>query len=157
DPGDAKYFGRTELEGMRNWKKKLLKARARALKKDPEQAKKDIAAEEADFDDLSAWLAQQSLPKAKRDAKLEQVGAAKFADHCASCHSIQGKGAGTAPDFTGYGSQEWIRLMVMAPNHPQRYGLRNEMPLFRDKEGLAWPLQRFDLEREKKATLQRLL
>jgi quinol-cytochrome oxidoreductase complex cytochrome b subunit/mono/diheme cytochrome c family protein len=157
DPGDAKHFGRTDLEGMRNWKKKLLKARAKALKRDPEQAKKDIAAEEADFDDLSAWLAQQALPQAQRDAKLEKVGAEKFADHCASCHSIQGKGGGTAPDFAGYGSQEWLRLMVLAPNHPQRYGLRNTMPLFRDREGLTWPLQLFDLEREKNATLRKLL
>jgi quinol-cytochrome oxidoreductase complex cytochrome b subunit/mono/diheme cytochrome c family protein len=157
DPGDAKSFGRTSLEGMQNWKKKLLKARAKAIKRDPEQAKKDIAAEEADFDDISAWLAQQSLPQARRDAKLEKMGAEKFADHCATCHSIQGKGGGTAPDFTGYGSQEWLRLMVMAPNHPQRYGLRNEMPLFRDKEGLEWPIHLFHLERDKKATLQRLL
>src|SRR5262249_1725075 len=105
----------------------------------------------------SAWLAQQSLPASRRDAKLEPVGAEKFADRCASCHSIQGKGGVTAPDLTDYGSEQWVRLMVMAPNHPQRYGLRNAMPLFRDKEGLTWPVQLFHLDRDRKAMLQSLL
>jgi hypothetical protein len=39
------------------------------------------------------------------------------------------------PDFTGYGDAEWLRQMVMAPYHPTRYGGRNTMPVFLDREG----------------------
>jgi mono/diheme cytochrome c family protein len=142
---------------MQNWKKKILKTRARAMKKDEEQAKKDIAEEEADFDKISAWLAQQRLPPGRRDAKLDQVAPERFADRCGSCHSIQGKGGKTAPDLTGYGSEEWVRLMILAPNHPQRYGPKNEMPLFRDKQSLTWPLQLAQIEQDREALLKTLL
>ena len=40
-------------------------------------------------------------------------------------------------DLTGYGDAPWLRLMIMAPNHPKRYGTTNTMPLFRDLEGPA--------------------
>jgi hypothetical protein len=58
-----------------------------------------------------------------------------FLDTCASCHSFQGEGGKTAPDFTDYGSAKWIRGMVMDPAHPSRYGKNNEMTAFRNGEG----------------------
>lgn len=139
NPADPKYFGRTELTGMQNWKKKLLKARERTLKRDPQQAKQEIKEEEADFDTISAWLGEQSLPRDKRNPKLAAIAFDKFLGHCASCHTITHDGtrhgSPTAPDFTDYGSQDWIRLMVMAPHHPLRYGAKNQMPAFRSLDG----------------------
>jgi hypothetical protein len=44
-----------------------------------------------------------------------------------------------APDLTDYGSDAWIRGMIMAPAHPSRYGFgngkNNEMTPFRNTEG----------------------
>ncbi len=135
DPGDPKYFGRTELTGMKKWKKDLLKERARDLKRKPEDTKKAIIEAEQDFDLISEWLAEQALPKDKRNAKLGVIALDKFLDHCSTCHSIENEGGRSAPDFTDYGSQEWIRLMIVAPNHPSRHGRKNQMPAFRNLEG----------------------
>jgi hypothetical protein len=59
-----------------------------------------------------------------------------FMESCASCHSFQGAGGKNAPDLTDYGSQEWIRGMIINPSHSSRYGKKNEMTSFHG-EGLG--------------------
>jgi hypothetical protein len=39
------------------------------------------------------------------------------------------------PELTGYGDADWLRLMILMPEHPSRYGSHNRMPIFRDLEG----------------------
>jgi mono/diheme cytochrome c family protein len=92
------------------------------------------------FAHVGAWLA--SHPRGRKwDDKPEELrkGFQAFQDlNCASCHRYEPKKEKEeyeAPDLTGYGSQEWIRMMIMAPGHPRRYGDNNEMPAFRDLTG----------------------
>jgi len=132
NPGDNKFFGLTKLEGMKNWRAKVDKTREKWKKNDgPAEADKKIAEQEAAFDTIARWLADQSRPKKQRDLQLEVKGKDLFADHCASCHSIHGEGGNIGPDFTDYGSENWIRALVMDPANPSRYGKNNQMPAFR--------------------------
>jgi quinol-cytochrome oxidoreductase complex cytochrome b subunit/mono/diheme cytochrome c family protein len=128
DPGHEKYFGRTGLSGMKLWKKGILRVRKK-------MSKEEVAEEEATFDLIAKWLAQQAKPKEERDDKLEKIGFDAFEENCSSCHTFKGKGAGTAPDFTDYASPEWIRLMIMSPAHKLRHAAKNEMPAFRNLDG----------------------
>ncbi len=136
NPGDNKYFGLTGLEGMKIWHAKIEKAREKWQKNDgPEAAAKKIKEEDADFDTIAKWLSDQAKPKKDRDAKLDSRGKDLFMDNCASCHSFQGEGGKAAPDFTDYGSDTWIRGMIMDPAHPERHGKKNEMTAFRNGTG----------------------
>ncbi len=137
-PDDPKYFGLTKLEGMKNWRAKVDKAREKWKKNDgPEEAAEKIKSEEADWDIIARWVADQARPKAKRDAALETKGKDLFQDTCATCHTIQGEGGKTAPDLTDYGSGKWVRGMIMDPASPARYGKNNEMTAFRNETGPA--------------------
>jgi len=136
NPGDDKYFGLLKLEGMKKWRKGIEKAREKAKKKDAAAAAKDVADEEADFDTIAKFLADQAKPREKRDRKLAEDGdAAITRQECFSCHSMDKKKSNTAPDFTDYGSQDWIRFMIMNPGHKLRYGGKSVMPYFRNLDG----------------------
>jgi ubiquinol-cytochrome c reductase cytochrome b subunit len=136
DPGSNKYSGFNKLEGMKNWRAKVDKNRDKWKKKDGlEAAEKRIADENADFDAIATWLADQAKPKKDRDARMEVKGRELFDGTCASCHSFQGEGGKIAPDMADYGSDLWIRGMIMNPAHPSRYGKKNEMPAFRNSAG----------------------
>ena len=58
---------------------------------------------------------------------------------CNECHSYDGERKGTtrAPEMLGYGSVEWIELMIAEPDHESRYRAigreRARMPRFKDK------------------------
>jgi ubiquinol-cytochrome c reductase cytochrome b subunit len=136
EPASDKYFGHTKLEGMKNWRAKVNKTREKWLKTDgPEEAKKKIAEQEAEWDTIAHWLADQAKPKQERDRILEAKGRELFTDTCATCHSFQGEGGKNAPDLTDYGSQKWLRGMILDPAAPSRYGKHNEMTAFRNNEG----------------------
>ncbi len=130
NPGDEKYFGHTKLDGMKKWRKGIEKARRKNTEK--ERAEEDMT-----FDKIAKWLADQGHPKEKRDPSLEKESRSLFEDNCASCHSIGdvNKGSNTAPDFTDYGSQDWLRLTIMNPGHKLRFGAKNQMPYFRNLDG----------------------
>ena len=146
-PDNPMYFGLTPLEGMKNWKAKVLAKRERLLKKDPEGAKKTIAKEEEDFDVIARWLADQANPADKRNKDLHPKAAEAFGDRCGSCHAVKDVSEGeTAPDLTNYGSQDWVRGMIMAPGAKSRYGRsyaveegkerpKGLMPAFRNLDG----------------------
>ncbi len=144
NPGDDKYFGRTELGGMKSWRKSIDRERAIAMKKDEAAAVKLIAQEDADFDALAKFLAQQSRPVKDRDARLDDASIKLFATHCSDCHMFRKDGGTKGPNLTDYGSQDWIRLMIAAPYHESRYGERNRMPAFRDFKGPGGDIRKLE-------------
>jgi ubiquinol-cytochrome c reductase cytochrome b subunit len=139
NPGDDKYFGRTELTGMKNWRAKLEKKRERDKW---DEAKK--AEQEAEFDLVAKFLAQQKKPKKEQDEAIEKKGLEAFGEHCANCHKFGKEGGEQGPDLTGYGTADWLRLMVMAPDHYVRFGKKNTMPAFRNLEGPGGEVAKFE-------------
>lgn len=140
DPKDKKYFGSTKLTGMIKWRKRIEEDRDDWKIQDKAGAAKKIAAQDAELDKVARFLAEQAKPKDKRDKTVIEQGSkiffAKQSDlRCKSCHSIGDDGGSQGPDFTDYGSQEWIRMMIMSPGHAKRYGEKNTMPAFRNLDG----------------------
>lgn len=146
-PGDPHYFGRTDLKSMTRW---VEKQRQRAMK-EPEQLKKL----EADFDTVAGWLAthpRRPVPKATDPRDDFVKGYEVFYEYCSECHTYRAKSARdalTAPDLAGYGDAEWIRLMIMSPNHVLRYSVKNRMPIFRDLDAPSAGNTRQELARLK--------
>lgn len=128
NPSDPKYFGLTKLEGMKKWRKGIDKDRKK-------MTKEAIAEEDAEYDKIAEWLADQAKPKEKRDKQLDEKYRQKFLDNCGTCHNFEKEGAETAPDLTGYGTQDWLRMMLMSPGSKLRHGEKNEMPAFRNLDG----------------------
>jgi mono/diheme cytochrome c family protein len=102
---------------------------------------------------IAGWLADhpgRDIAQEKEPAFLQGVKA--FQKRCNRCHSYKGEG-GTSdtagPDFTGYGDADWVRLMIMAPSHPSRYGIRNRMPAFCDLDGPSGEMARLELQQIK--------
>jgi ubiquinol-cytochrome c reductase cytochrome b subunit len=130
DPSSPHYYGRTRFKGGRMTG---FVAKARAGN--------DTNVSE-EFDAVATWLATH--PRGKRFEEDKDPALAKgykvFEKRCARCHSYEGEGGGdegSAPDLTGYGDADWLRLMIMSPDHSLRYGTRNRMTGFRDLEGPA--------------------
>ena len=141
EPDSPRYFGRTKLKRMSDW-----------VKKERKKGKEEKL--RADFKQVSEWLGshpRQDIP-AESDQSEFAKGYRVYEERCSACHSYKGTGGGeaNAPDFTGYGDADWIRLMIMSPNHPLRYGSNNRMPAFRDLEGVDGDVKRAELERIKK-------
>jgi len=128
DPSSPHYYGRTRFKDGR-MTGFVAKARSGSDAKVSEE-----------FDVVAEWLASHPRGKAFDDAKEPAVakGYKVFEERCTRCHSYEGEGGGdegSDPDLTGYGDAEWLRLMLVSPDHPLRYGTRNRMPGFRDLEG----------------------
>lgn len=49
-------------------------------------------------------------------------GADMFAQHCQSCHVLNGKGEREAPDHTGFGSRAWILGVLHEPRNDHYFG-----------------------------------
>jgi quinol-cytochrome oxidoreductase complex cytochrome b subunit/mono/diheme cytochrome c family protein len=110
-----------------------------------------------EFDQIAEWLGKhpRTVPKAG-DASEFAKGYKAFRDRCMECHSYGGEKVETdprAPDLTGYGDASWVRLMIMSPNSPSRYGARNGMPAFLDLEGSNAEFTLDNLKRLKEADL----
>jgi mono/diheme cytochrome c family protein len=140
NPGYPDSFGRTKLTTMSEW----IEANMPHVGLDPQEAAKlspdDKAAYEKDRADLltiARWLALH--PRAtseERNTEPFQKGLATFKERgCTECHTYESKASKRGPGLTGYADEEWVRLMIMAPFHLSRYGVRNRMPAFRDLEG----------------------
>jgi quinol-cytochrome oxidoreductase complex cytochrome b subunit/mono/diheme cytochrome c family protein len=134
NPGHKDFFGRTGRTTMSDFIEENFKE----------------PADRADLKVLAAWLAlhpRRSSPE--RDSAKFKKGLAKFKKRqCLGCHSWEGQGgkrSNRGPDLTGYGDEEWLRLMIMVPAHPQRYGLGNAMPAFRDLGGRDGVVRRAEL------------
>jgi ubiquinol-cytochrome c reductase cytochrome b subunit len=122
EPASPRFFGHTKLTRMTQWVKENLA---------------DLDADQkAELDLAVKWLAgrPRGLPKDGEDSPHAR-GFEAFSNLCIDCHKYEGEG-GTdlpGPDFTGYGSPEWIRKMLLAPASPERYGKRSSMPAFADR------------------------
>jgi ubiquinol-cytochrome c reductase cytochrome b subunit len=136
-PSDPKYFGRTALTGMTRWRAKVDKERKN-------MEKEELAKQDAEYDAIAKFLPRQDDPKL--DPKVREAGKAAFDDNCATCHKLGEPGQSTGPNLTGYGSQDWLRLMLMAPDNPMRYGERNTMPAFRDLGSVSAEVQKAEIE-----------
>jgi quinol-cytochrome oxidoreductase complex cytochrome b subunit/mono/diheme cytochrome c family protein len=148
NPGDNKYFGRTNLGRMKSWRKGIDREREKLKKVDPDAVKK-IADEEREFNLIAKFLAQQAKKPNDRDEKVEKMGLEAFKTQCADCHrvgQVGGDAGEPGPVLTDYGSQEWIRMMIAAPHHELRYGGRNRMPAFRDFEGPGGELRKLEFD-----------
>jgi quinol-cytochrome oxidoreductase complex cytochrome b subunit/mono/diheme cytochrome c family protein len=137
DPGDPHYFGNTKLSGMRKWAKSVQAKQA-------EMSAAQKAEQEHQYDLIAQWLGTHPHARPQETTGDLAEGYKAFSQKrggCISCHGFAGSGGESAPDLTGYGSAEWIRLMVMSPNHPKRYPATNEMPAFRSDAGPGAELQ----------------
>jgi len=110
-----------------------------------------------EFEQIAEWLGQhpRTAPK-KGDPPEFAEGFRAFKGRCMECHSFGGEIVETdprAPDLTGYGDADWVRLMVMSPSSPSRYGLRNAMPNFLDLEGPTAEVTRENVSRLKEPLL----
>ncbi|MBK8266744.1 MAG: cytochrome b N-terminal domain-containing protein [Nannocystis sp.] len=47
---------------------------------------------------------------------------ALFQEHCATCHTLRGKGGEEAPSFDDWGSRAWMAAFLRAPNEKRFYG-----------------------------------
>jgi ubiquinol-cytochrome c reductase cytochrome b subunit len=138
NPADPHYFGNTKLTGMRKWAKSV-------QAKSAEMTGTQKAEQEHQFDHIAHWLGTHPHGKPQEPSGDLAEGYKAFAQKrggCVSCHGFAGAGGDTAPDLTGYGSGEWIRLMIMSPNHSKRYPATNEMPAFRGDDSPAGELLR---------------
>jgi mono/diheme cytochrome c family protein len=138
-PNGPRFLGR-----VRNKQKQLRFNRmaewVQQQKADAAKKGKDASAKlRKDFAKVATWLA--SHPRGRKwddkPTELKEGFKAFLGLNCTSCHRYEPKKEKDfdAPDLTGYGSEEWIRMMVMAPGHPRRYGDNNAMPVFRDLTG----------------------
>ncbi len=156
NPGHEDFFGRTGRKIMSEWIESNfpnVNAKPEELAKLNEDEKKELEQDRNDLRVLARWLAQHPQGTTK-DSEEFKTGLKTFNKrNCKSCHSYEGAGAHRGPDLTGYGSAEWLRLMIMSPNHPLRYGQTNTMPAFRDFEGPAGAVHRLELERMKELQL----
>jgi quinol-cytochrome oxidoreductase complex cytochrome b subunit/mono/diheme cytochrome c family protein len=154
NPGHRDFFGRTGRTTMSGFIEEnfpnVNATAAQAAKLDAE-AREQLQKDRADLKVIAAWLAKhprRSSPE--RDSAPFKRGFATFKQRqCLGCHSWEGQGGSRknrGPDLTGYGDEEWLRLMVMLPAHPKRYGLGNTMPAFRDLEGPDGPARRAELD-----------
>lgn len=103
----------------------------------------------AEFDAVAAFLSEQSRPDVHRDkgagpAESQSVamlaqGRDLFMTVCNECHTYGGERTGTtrAPEMQGYGSVDWLKLMIAEPDHETRYRAagreRARMPRFKEK------------------------
>jgi mono/diheme cytochrome c family protein len=140
NPGQPSYFGRTGLgtmqEAIENSFPNVNKSPEEVAKLDADE-KKQREQDLKDLRVLARWLAAH--PRAtspERDEAWFKEGLEKFKSRdCTTCHAYEGKGSRKGPDLTGYGSADWLRVMIMAPYSRSRYGANNAMPAFRPFEG----------------------
>jgi ubiquinol-cytochrome c reductase cytochrome b subunit len=122
DPGSPRFFGRTKLTRMKKWVDENLK------NLEPE--------ERAEIDLTVKWLAghPRGVPDEGDESEFAK-GFEAFSTWCIECHKYEGDGGTNiaGPDFTGYGSPEWIREMLVAPASAERYGKKSSMPSFGEK------------------------
>jgi len=159
NPMDDRYFGRMRTEEgepahtrMSIWIEET---------SDENCSERDRQALLENFDAVAAYLEDESLhpgriadlvalptngTPAASDAvpdehtrRLLTRGREFFLAECNECHSYRGARRGTrsAPEMFGYGSVEWIELMIAEPDHETRYRSvgreRALMPRFADR------------------------
>jgi quinol-cytochrome oxidoreductase complex cytochrome b subunit/mono/diheme cytochrome c family protein len=161
-PGGPQFFGRVGRTVMQDVIDELFPNVAlppeHVAKLDPADQKK-LKEDRRDLRLLADWLARHPRPTSPdRDSPEFKAGQQLFVKRtCNGCHAYAGKGGtrtSRGPDLTGYGDAEWVRLMIMAPASPARYGTTNTMPAFRDLEGQAGVVAREEMDQIKRLLRQ---
>lgn len=143
NPGLPDFFGHTKLTTMRGFVEETFPnffiSEADQAKL-PAEEKQALEKDRSDLKKIAQWLAlhpRNSSPQ--HDSEEFKEGQKLFRERtCSGCHAYEGQGgtrSGKGPDLTGYGDATWLRLMIMTPGSPKRYGESNTMPAFRDLEG----------------------
>jgi ubiquinol-cytochrome c reductase cytochrome b subunit len=107
DPAAKHFFGNTKIDSM-----------------DAYTGKDDAR------DAIVEFLVSESGRPGVNAALASEGRKAYDAEGCESCHSLDGKGTGDAPDLKGWASVEWLAAFIRAPGAPQFYGETNEMDSF---------------------------
>ncbi len=140
DPMDDRYFGRMRTPEGEPAHTRMSKFIAEVIP-EGEDARRSL---HADFDAVAAFLAQGSPKPSTEEVASSGVhslvgrGKEVFMNVCNECHSYDGQRMGTtrAPEMLGYGSVEWIEVMIAEPDHDSRYRAtgreRARMPRFKD-------------------------
>ncbi len=129
-----KFFGGTAFVHPKPGEKK-----SRMVRLILDDVAKYSAEEKAQLEKIIAAIsAEAKLPAQKahdvRDTVLIEEGRKLLADvtlDCTDCHKFHDTAGGKAPDFTGYGSREWLAEFLKNPGHERFYGKHNDrMPAF---------------------------
>lgn len=159
NPMDDRYFGRMVKPDGEPAHTRMSRFIRRIVSGNESQA--DQRALFENFDAVAAYLAYEALhpgrlanissdpgdntaeqPAMSADASSEALirkGRRFFMAVCNECHSYDGERSGmlNAPEMLGYGSAEWIELMIAEPSHETRYRSRGkepaQMPRFEDR------------------------
>jgi ubiquinol-cytochrome c reductase cytochrome b subunit len=130
NPMDDRYFGRMHTPDGEPAHTRMSRFISEIMP-EGEEARRSLL---ADFDAVAAYLVAPSATSARW-----QQGRDVFQQICNECHSYGGERKGTtrAPEMLGYGSVEWIELMIAEPDHESCYRAvgreRARMPRFEDK------------------------
>lgn len=123
NPADPRYLGRTKHKQMIEWSRETLPTVSNEEKEEIRLAVR--------------WLSThpRGMPEEDDEESDFAKGFAAFDAWCIECHTYEGEGGFNikAPDFTGYGSEEWIARMIRNPADESLYGKSAEMPAFEDK------------------------
>jgi len=141
NPMDDRYFGRMRTPEGEPAHTRMSKFVGEIMP-ESEEARRSLL---ADFDFVAEFLASESSRPIVKNLLTPGLGSFSgrgrevFGNVCNECHSYAGKRNGTtrAPELLGYGSVEWIELMIAEPDHESRYRAtgreRARMPRFQDK------------------------
>ena len=122
-PDDPRFFGHTKHREMAEWSKETL---ATASEEEIEEIRRAVQ-----------WLAMhpKGTPEEEDKQSAFAQGYEAFDAWCIECHTYEGDGGFNikAPDFTGYGSVEWIAAQIRNAASEHLYGEEAEMPAFEEK------------------------
>jgi ubiquinol-cytochrome c reductase cytochrome b subunit len=147
NPMDDRYLGKTRTPEGEPAHTRMDRFVRERLEIADDAARAQVVAE---YDAAASFLADQSGERRRPDdpgrdrEEADAPGAIEkgrevFMTLCNECHSFDGERAGTtrAPEMKGYGSVEWLRLMIGEPDHDSRYRAagreRARMPRFKEK------------------------
>ena len=155
DPMNERYFGRMTKPDGEPAHTRMSRFIGRALERNDDEADRRRLLE--NFDAVAAYLEDESFHRGRLAHIIETDGnpsddVAETAEEetilqgrrfflrvCNECHSYKGERTGTfkAPEMLGYGSIEWIELMIADPSHETRYRSTGrepaQMPPFQDR------------------------
>jgi len=142
NPMSDRYFGRMRTPEGEPAHTRMDRFTRERLESADESMRAQVGAE---YDAVAAFLADQSRdrkgasPAARESEALVTRGQEVFTTICNECHSYAGERTGTtrAPEMQGYGSVEWLELMIAEPDHESRYRStgreRARMPRFQER------------------------
>lgn len=106
-PQAPHFFGNTKITGM-----------------------EDFSGKEADLDAIVEFLWHESGREGASPALVKAGRKAYENEGCETCHSLDGKGTGDAPDLLKWASPEWLAAFIRDPGAARFYGEMNEMDPF---------------------------